>query len=176
VSTDARLAAPPTVLVYDPPKTDHSSDGASDQTREALQILNAIFRDKRVVRANQNCSGTLLSSPAAGDLHPISRKNNFRVDLGQYSSVLPTIVHDTHAPAFSATHLGKSASFPTPSCWRRYKIPTVSFHCLSYALLPLTQQPYSPASVTSGSESRWKRTAPKRHVEVRCSPYIDGLP
>jgi hypothetical protein len=84
VSTDARLAAPPTVPVYDPPKTYHSSDGASDQTREALQILNAIFRDKRVVRANQNCSGTLLSSPAAGDLHPISRKNNFRVDLGQY--------------------------------------------------------------------------------------------
>jgi hypothetical protein len=53
VSTDPRLAAPPAVSIYDPPRTDHGSGGASDQTREALQILNAIFRDKRASRSNR---------------------------------------------------------------------------------------------------------------------------
>jgi hypothetical protein len=83
-STDPRLTAPSTVPIYDRSTTDHISDGSSEQTRGALQILNAIFWDKRVVRANQNCSGTLLSSPAAGELHPIARNDDFRVELGQY--------------------------------------------------------------------------------------------
>jgi hypothetical protein len=42
-STDPRLTAPSTVPIYDRSTTDHISDGSSEQTRGALQILNAIF-------------------------------------------------------------------------------------------------------------------------------------
>jgi hypothetical protein len=173
-SSDPRLAAPPTVPIYERPTTGHSSGGAFDQTQEAVQILNAILRDKRVVRASQNCSGTLLSGPAASELRPNSR-NEFRVDIGQYLVRLTD-----YRPRYSRTLVfcnasGEIGELPDTSMLAPIQDTNGKLLLSLILSLDANSQPYSPAPVTSDPENRWEQTAPKRLVEVYCSPYIKGL-
>jgi hypothetical protein len=65
--------------------SDHSSGEASDQTKEAVQILQALG-DKRIVRADQICSGTLLSGRDS--------RLNFPISNGQHLVLLPGHDHN----------------------------------------------------------------------------------
>jgi hypothetical protein len=79
-SSEPKLPLLPAGPSFDRRESEHSSKEASDQTREAVQILQAL-RDKRIVRADQHCTGTLLSSREP--------RPNFSIANGQYLVLLP---------------------------------------------------------------------------------------